>query len=191
MLKDLNPELLKRSLEAKKNYRDISMEHWLSAEVWQWQWWISLALAVIPLYIWWKLLDKKRIFEICVYGLLVNIFASYLDVVGSEFVWWDYPIRLIPNLPRLLPIDFTVIPVVYMLVYQYFPKWKSFIIVNFIVSAIFSFAMEPLMIWMNLYKLETWKLIYSFPIYILIAVICKATVNAFQKALIKAKSGDV
>jgi hypothetical protein len=180
-MKDLNPELLQKSLEAKKNYRDISMQHWLTAEVWQWQWWVSLALAVIPLYFWWKLLDKKRILEICVYGLMINVFASYLDVTGSEYVWWDYPIRLVPNLPRLFPIDFTVVPVVYMLVYQYFPKWKHFIIANTVVAAIFAFVMEPLMIWMNLYALETWKLYYSFPIYIAMAVICKAGVNAFMK----------
>ena len=181
MLKDLNPELLQRVLEAKIIYKDLSLARWWNCEFNLWQWWLNLILVFVPLYIWWKLLDRKRILEICVYGLLINIVSSYLDVLGSEFVWWDYPIRLIPNLPRLFPIDFTVIPVVYMLIYQYFPKWKSFIIANVIIAIIFAFAMEPLMIWMNLYTLVSWKLIYSFPIYIAMAVVGKSTVNFFMK----------
>jgi hypothetical protein len=187
-MKDHNPQLLKKSLELKKSYRDISMEHWWAAEFNHWQWWLSLVLSIIPLFIWWKLLDKKRIFEICVYGLMIYVFASYMDLVGSEFVWWNYPIRVIPTLPRIFPIDFSVIPTVYMLVYQYFPKWKEFIVANTIVAGIFAFAMEPLMIWMNLYTLETWKLIYSFPIYILMAVICKVFVNGIYKVSVKEKS---
>jgi hypothetical protein len=178
---DLNPELLQKGLEAKKNYRDLSLEHWWVAEFNRWNWWLSLALALVPLYIWWRYVDKKRILEICIYGLLVNILSSFLDVLGSELVWWDYPVRLIPNLPRLLPIDFTVIPVVYMLIYQYCPTWKSFVMVSIIQSAIFSFLMEPLMIYLNLYELVTWKLIYSFPIYILVACSCKIVVNLFLK----------
>lgn len=182
MVMDLHPELLKKCLEAKKTYRDLSLEHWWAAEFNRWNWWVSLALAVVPLYIWWKLVDKKRLLEICVYGLLVNVLSSYLDVLGSELVWWDYPVRLIPNLPRLFPIDFTVIPVVYMLIYQYCPTWKWFLVVSTIQSAVFSFIMEPLMIYLNLYDLVSWELIYSFPIYIIVSAVCKATTNAFLKA---------
>jgi len=185
-LKDYNENLLQKMIEAKSNYRDISLEHWWNAEFNRWNWWLSLVLAIIPLYIWWKLLDKKRILEICLYGLLINIFSSYLDVYGSGYVLWEYPVRLIPNIPRIFPIDATVIPVVYMLIYQYFPKWKQFIIAHVIIAAVFAFVMEPMLVWMNLYRLMTWKFIYSFPIYIIMAVVCKATVIFFMKVQKKA-----
>jgi hypothetical protein len=179
-------ELFNKYLQAKTLMRNLSLEHWVKYEVWKWNWWLSVALTFVPLYIWWIIADKKRLMEIVTYGFFINISASFLDVVGSEFVLWDYPVRVIPNLPRLVPIDFTVIPVVYMLIYQYFPKWKGFLIASTGVAAIFSFIAEPLMVWMKLYMLITWKYYYSFPIYIAMAVVGKVMVNLFKAAQKKA-----
>ena len=170
--------------------KTLSLHHWWKYEVLKWNWWLSVALTFVPLYIWWKIVDKKRLMEIVAYGFFINISSSFLDVVGSEFVLWDYPIRVIPNLPRLLPIDFTVIPVVYMLIYQLFPKWKGFLIANTVVAAVFSFIAEPLLVWMKLYILITWKYYFSFPIYIAMAAVGKLMVNVFKSAQKKALDKD-
>jgi len=152
---------------------NLSVQHWLKDDIHKWTWWLNLTLTVLPWIIWWKVVDRKKITEIFVYGLLISTVAGSLDSFGTESVYWTYPDVLIPIIPRLLPIDLTVIPVVYMLVYQRYPDWKSFFIVSVIVSGLFSFIAEPILIWLNLYSLVTWKYIYSFPIYIIMALAMK------------------
>lgn len=64
-----------------------------------------------------------------------------------------------------------------MFIYQYFREWKSFIIANVILAAIFTFIAEPITVWLGIYKLDNWKYIYSFPIYILKTALIKWIVD--------------
>ncbi|MFT9497254.1 CBO0543 family protein [Anaerosolibacter sp.] len=173
--------LFQKLVENRRLGTQISLELWLKHEVFTWQWCISLALFIFPYIILWKIVDRKRILEIAVYGLHINIFATLLDVIGSEVVYWKYIGRLIPTPPALLPYDFTVLPMALMAVYQKYPKWKDFIIANTIVSALFSFVAEPLLILLDMYKPLGWKHYYSFPIYILLAVFSKWLVQKFKE----------
>ncbi|MFZ5986951.1 MAG: CBO0543 family protein [Bacillota bacterium] len=177
--------LLEKIIELKKQHMSLSFEHWISYELLRWQWWLSIVLLVVPLFVWWKLVDKKRILEIAVYGLIVNTAASFLDVIGYEFALWEYPIKVLPNLPKLFPVDFIIIPVSYMLIYQYFPDWKYFIISNTILSAFFSFIAEPLLTVVDIYRLIHWSYLYSFPIYIIISVLCRLIAEKIAKKQLK------
>ncbi len=156
-----------------------SLNHWYYDDLHKWTWWLSLALTIIPLLVWWKIVDRKKLLTIVVVGLLANIFSAFLDVMGSEAVLWGYPDRLLPNLPRLLPIDFTVIPVTFMLLYQFLPDWKRYFPALIMMSFLFSFAAEPLMVCLKLYELYSWKYIYSFPIYIAMGIIIKWLAEKF------------
>jgi len=68
-----------------------------------------------------------------------------------------------------------------MLIYQYFTKWKPFITANIVSAAIFTFIGEPLFVMLGIYELIKWKHIYSFPIYIILAIIFKAILNSIMK----------
>lgn len=98
------------------------------------QWWFLLALTIIPWILWWILLDKTKIKKIWLYGALITILIIYLDDIGGVLNLWNYPYQLINIIPRLNPIDISVLPVMHMLIYQYFSKWKNFIIANIIIS---------------------------------------------------------
>ncbi|OEH87040.1 hypothetical protein BHU72_00835 [Desulfuribacillus stibiiarsenatis] len=158
----------------------VSLNHWYFDDIRKWTWWLSLAFTVVPLYIWWKVVDKKRLLEIVIIGLLANITSSFLDIVGSEAVLWGYPDRLFPNLPRVLPVDFTVIPVTYMLIYQYFPTWKHYIIAIVSMSLLFSFVAEPILVAIGLYEIYYWEYIYSFPIYIAMGIVIRWLTDTFR-----------
>jgi hypothetical protein len=108
--------------------------------------------------------------EILLFGLLVLILVSYLDAVLTELTLWHYEVTLLPVWSRLVSMDFTVLPVTYMFLYQYFKSWKSFIMASVIMAGVFAFAGEPFLEWANIYTELTWKHIYSFPIYIVIAL---------------------
>jgi hypothetical protein len=102
----------------------------------------------------------------------------YLDDIGSELNLWNYPIKLVNIVPRLNPIDISVLPVMHMLIYQYFTRWKPFTIANIIVALFNSYIAEPYFLKINIYELTNWKYSYSIPIYILKAVLIKCVVEA-------------
>ncbi|MBA1334925.1 MAG: hypothetical protein HPY66_0546 [Firmicutes bacterium] len=102
--------------------------------------------------------------EILVYGLLISTIVTVLDEVGCQLNLWEYRFDLEPLFPRLIPMNFTMLPVWYMLIYQYFTKWKPFITANIVSAAIFTFIGEPLFVMLGIYELIKWKHIYSFPI---------------------------
>ncbi|MFA4886385.1 MAG: CBO0543 family protein [Desulfotomaculaceae bacterium] len=132
-----------------------------------------LAVLFIPWLVWWKYVDKKRLLEITLLGALVLIIASYLDAVISEFGLWSYNYEIIPVWPRLISADFTVLPVTYMFIYQYFQEWKKFLLAMVIASTLFAFVGEPFLQWLNIYNLHEWKHVYSFPIYIFLGLFVK------------------
>lgn len=169
-------------LEIQKNLKNTSMDYWFDYVFNTWQWWLNIATLIIPLFIWWKLVDKKRLLEIAVYGFFASVFAVFFDVIGETLVFWDYPYLVIPMDYILIDTDYSVLPIAYMLAYQYFSSWKGFIAANTVLSAIFSFLAEPLLVLLGLYELHGWKYIYSFPIYVAIAIVSKGITVFFLKS---------
>ncbi|MFA5383228.1 MAG: CBO0543 family protein [Eubacteriales bacterium] len=164
-------------VNAQQHLTMLRKEHWLSVELFSFQWWLQLALLIIPWVIWWWLVDKERSGKIFAFGLLVLIFTSLMDNVGIELTLWGYPYLLVPYIVRFLAVKFSILPVSYMLIYQYFPKWKPFITANIIFSFVASFIAEPIFVWLNLYQMYKWKYVYSFFIYILLSLFLKYLVE--------------
>jgi len=171
-----NPLWIKQ-IEARTILRDINTEHWLQNNLFSIAWWVALILVIFIWYFWWKKVDKTRLLEIVAYGLMFAIVATVADLFGVELVLWGYPNMLIPLMPPLFIADFSVLPVTFMLVYQYFSNWNSFAIATLITSFILSFIEEPIAVWFEFYQLNNWKHLYSLPIYIIIALSLKWVMN--------------
>lgn len=142
------------------------LEHYKEHELFSPTWWVSVGLLIIPLVVWWKLVDKRRLLKICVFGLLANVAASFLDVLGTDYVLWEYPVHTLPKLSLLIPVDYVIVPVVGMMIYQKFAGWKAFLLACTAASAVMSFLCEPFAAFIGMYKLLSWRYVYSFPIYI-------------------------
>jgi hypothetical protein len=162
-----------KEVQVQKSADILLRKYWLQETFLHWQWWLLLALTIVPWIIWWKIVDRRRIFEILTYGFLVMTASVVFDAVGVEFDFWEYKYQLVPLLDVFITYDFTVMPVMYMVIYQFIDNWIPFIIANTIVAAVFAFISEPLLVWMDFYLLFNWEYIYSFPIYIAIAVSLK------------------
>lgn len=171
--------LFEKILAAKRLLLQLSIEHWLKYELFTWQWWIKFVYLAIAIFVWYKMVDRKRILEIVSYGLLVSLIATVFDNIGGTLVLWTYSIRLTP-IGFSAVLDLVVLPIIYMLIFQYFPKWKPFIIVNILFSTVASFFLEPLLSLIGVYKELSWKHIYSFFLYILIAVFCKIIIDKLK-----------
>lgn len=126
-------------------FTQMRIQKWLNMDLFSPQWWLLVAVLIIPWFIWWKYVDKKRLTEILLFGLSTIIVTSYLDALLTELTFWSYKYKIVPLWPRLIPVDFTALPVIYMFIYQYFKDWKTFIIASLIMAAVFAFIGEPLL----------------------------------------------
>jgi len=172
--KKMQPDpLLFELISARINVWHLALRHWLEYELGHWQWWFCAVMLFLPAVLWWKLADKKRIFELLTVGMFVAGISSFLDVIGSEMVLWVYPSKLLPTSPRFLTVDTTCLAVIYMLLYQHVPGWRQYLAALTGAALAMTFIVEPLMVQANMYRLLTWRYVYSFPIYIAMGAVAK------------------
>jgi hypothetical protein len=174
-------EDISKLIELKQILTDLRSEHWINNVIFTSNWWILLLISIFPWIIWWKFVNKKRFIEILLFGALISIYSILLDDIGSYYLLWMYEYQLVPISPRLNPVDLTLIPVTYMFMYQYFRSWKSFLIAQTVLAFGVAFIVEPIFIWLGIYKALSWKLIYSFLIYIALGIFNKWVVDRFVK----------
>ncbi|MFJ8247884.1 CBO0543 family protein [Peribacillus asahii] len=56
-------------------------------------------------------MDKQRVVEILLYGIIIIFITVNLDTFGTQVGFWMYPVKLIPIIPKALPFDASVVPV--------------------------------------------------------------------------------
>ncbi|MDD4600457.1 hypothetical protein SDC9_11283 [bioreactor metagenome] len=164
-------------LEIKRHLNQLQYEHWLRNELFTWQWWVLVALLIIPWIIWWRLVDRSRVGVILAYGIYIMFIVTAMDATGSALEYWIYPIKLLPVVPDSVGFDWGLLTVVHMLIYQYYPRWKQFILAEVIAAVLLAFVGEPLTERIGVYFALHWYHHWSFPIYVLKAVTGKLLID--------------
>ncbi|MBL0387407.1 hypothetical protein JJB07_12160 [Tumebacillus sp. ITR2] len=165
-------------LEIRRTLRDLELQDWLQHDLFTFNWWLSLVLTIVFWLVWFKLVDRKRLLEICFYGAMVVIASVVLDIAGVNLVLWGYKSRLEPLTPALIPGDLVMMPVLYTLIYQrYGQNTRNFLVATTILSAVMSFVVEPILIRLGIYHTVTWTFFYSFPIYIILSFLMRQFVH--------------
>lgn len=158
-----------------------SMDHWIHHDFLSWKWWLLVGLTVIPWILWWNLVDRRRRQPIFLFGCLMSMFAVILDNLGTDLLWWGYPDKFLPAIPPLMSADLTLIPVCYMVIYQLFPGFKSFLTATVLLGAVLAYIAEPLIfIKLDLYRLNSWKLTYSLLFYVIAALVARFLVRTMK-----------
>lgn len=160
-------------LETQRTLTDLNIQNWLHHSFPRWTWWFLLFWTIFPLFLWWKYTDRKRFLEICFFGVMISISAGILDSVGVALLLWTYPNGLVPALPNFFPIDYVGIPVIFMLIYQKYPKWKAFIIASTLISGVLSLVLDPIIVYLNVYQPLSWQYYYSVPTFVFMVSFCK------------------
>ncbi|WP_227939394.1 hypothetical protein [Alkalihalobacillus deserti] len=70
---------------------DMKFEHWFHDNLFPFQWWLLVITLVLPWFIWWKFVDKKRINNILLFGSLLMLLVMMMDDIGVEMHLWSYP----------------------------------------------------------------------------------------------------
>lgn len=170
-------EVFQKLIDLHALYIHSRYDHWLQYELYTWQWWLLIICPIAFWLLWIKVVDRKKVIEILLYGLLIFIFTTAMDAIGIAYLLWDYQIKTLSKLPHIFSLDTAVFPVIYMLIYQYYPRWNTYLTSIVVMSAVFSFVGEPFLAWIGIYIMLKWKYVYSFPVFIAIGIICKVFVD--------------
>ncbi|MBE4909503.1 hypothetical protein IMZ08_15740 [Bacillus luteolus] len=173
------------SYEKIENYQktllELELQYWLENSLFTPAWLVLLAAALIPWIIWYKYVDRSRFQEIILFGMLWMILATVIDEISSTWMLWSYPRKLFPTIPPLIPADLTIVPVVYMFIYQYTATFKVYMFWSIIVGAVFSFVIEVIFVHFDLFKMYRWEHWYSFISFIIVAAIIKGIHQRIMK----------
>lgn len=170
-------------VKMRKESADALVDYWIQHSFYTYfEYWIVVALFLAPLIILAYKIDKSKIFLFGFFGYSIHVFSIYSNVIGINKGMWNYPIPGLPMLPAV-SFDASLVPVTFILVYQWTLKnKKNYYLYAIITSVFFSFIMEPLFVYLNLFKL--YGDIHHFHrllVYVTIALIAKIITNVFIK----------
>jgi hypothetical protein len=138
---------------------------WVTQIVFSWRWWLEMGLIVLPWLIWVKIRDQKDTVRLLFVGLFVALVTSTLDNIGISYGLWHYDWKPFPFICSYFPWNYSVFPVVVMLILQFKPEVGSLMkAVGF--ALVCALIFEPFASWIGLYDPSHWKFWYSFIIYI-------------------------
>lgn len=165
-------ELTNSLIDYWKDYSDFST----------WQFWLIVAMFLVPLIILYFKIDKNKIFLIGFYGYSIHMAFAYIDISGINLGFWNYPYKLIPALPSF-SLDSSLVPVTFMLVYQWtLNHKKNFYIYSTIAAIIFAFIFKPILASANLFRMyDGTNFFHLFLIYVFVFLIAKFLTNLFLK----------
>ena len=129
-------------------YEQVSRANSYLYDIWKeqllftFEWWIALALFIIPWTIWINLHKKQSRSRLLFAGFFVIIVACWLDFTGSTNGLWYYPMEIIPTIPSYLMWDMSLMPIIIMLLLGYYKQIQS--VFNWS-----HFCIHRLLFWLN------------------------------------------
>lgn len=140
---------------------------WVDHMLFTWRWWLLAALFFIPWVVWFYIRKKDSTQRLLYAGVFMILVSSFLNYLGMVFGLWAYPVKLIPLVPPFMPWDTSLLPVVTMLMIQYYPDFSPWI-KSLVFSALGTFGLQPAGDWLGLTEHIHWPNYYSFPILALL-----------------------
>lgn len=140
-------------------------------------------MLVVPFVVLYFALDRKRAFQIGFYGFNVHVWFSYIDAYGSINGLWAYPFKVFPFLPLSVSLNASLVPVAYMLLYQWTSNRKiNYYLFATVLSCVFAFIIKPIMSWLDLFKMYQWmNYFYLFIGYSVIMLLSKWITDFFSR----------
>lgn len=170
-------EIVKMGRETQTALNDYWKDFSLYASF---EYWLMVAFLIFPLvYLFFKI-DKNKIFFIGFYGYSIHVIFAYVDLFGRHRGFWNYPFPIIPALPGLA-IDSSLVPVTFMLVYQWMlNNNKNYYKYSIITAIIFSFLFKPLLVGLGLFRMYgTINYLHLFLGYLFVLLTAKFITNVF------------
>ncbi|MFC0210902.1 CBO0543 family protein [Paenibacillus chartarius] len=176
-------QMLNQIKEHQESSASLWLQYWSQyTNLSTWQFWINVAFLIVPLFVLWKAIDRRKAFEIGFYGFNVHVWFTYIDLFGARHGLWEYPYKMMPFMPVNTALDVSLVPIVYMLMYQWVENHrKNYYLYATAVSLLFAFILKPLITSFDMFVMYKWmNYFYLFLGYMIIALISKGIVEVFR-----------
>lgn len=131
-----------------------------------WQWWLGIALFIIPWIAWFAFRKKDSTGRLLIGGLISILLSLTIDLAALSLGLWSYPMVIIPLAPFLfLPYHFSLAPVGVMFALQIKPKMNP-LLKGVIFSSIAAFGGMNLFDAIDFYNPKNWSTLYDFIIFL-------------------------
>ncbi|WP_335868965.1 CBO0543 family protein [Bacillus sp. 2205SS5-2] len=136
-----------------------------------WEYWVNLLMLLLPIVLLYFLLDRKRIFEIGFYGFAIHALSIYVDIYGVKEGLWGYPFQISSRVASNFALDSAMIPVIFMLIYQYtYHKFRVYFLTCILGVFFFSFLLKPTLRFFDLFwmsdDMNYFKLVIAYGIVV-------------------------
>lgn len=144
------------------------------------EYWLMIFFLIAPLVLLYFKIDKSKLFEICFYGYNIHVLFGYIDLYGRNLGYWNYPFPVLPPITGL-SLDASLVPVTFMLVYQWtIKRKKNYYIYSLLTAVIFSFLFKPVLVRMGLFKLyQEINYIHLLICYVIVVFVAKWMMDLF------------
>ena len=146
-----------------------------------WQFWFLLGALIVPLIILYFLIDKKRALLIGFFGFNIHVWFHYFDLFTTTHGLTNYPYKAIPFLPVSILLDSTLIPVAFMLLYQWTTQHnKNYYLYATSLSAFIAFLFKPALVTFDLFRIyKGMNYFYIFLMILFVSFLSKWMTNLF------------
>ncbi|WP_207952294.1 CBO0543 family protein [Paenibacillus turpanensis] len=161
---------------------DLTFQYWMQHSHFStWQFWVNLLLLILPLVILYKYLDWKHALLLGFYGFNIHVWFHYIDSFGVTNGYWNYPHKIVPFLSVNVALDAAIVPVCYMLLYQWITsRNKNYYVYTTLLSGAFAFILKPIMVYAGLFRMYEWvNYFYLFVFYMVIVLVSKWITDLF------------
>jgi hypothetical protein len=161
---------VEKGTELIKDGNHLVIDATLNAFLFTWQWWIAVAMLVVPWVLWGIFRKKENSARLLFAAFVVMGISTTVDAIGVEHGKWAYPVKAIPIPTISYSFRYSLIPVCTMFLLQYKPNVNPFIKAIFF-AAFSAYIGMPLMALVDMYKKIDWAYTYSFFIILLLYLV--------------------
>ncbi|ERN53902.1 hypothetical protein M3689_14865 [Alkalihalophilus marmarensis] len=169
----------------KEQLSQVELEYWnLYSSFTTLEFWvIFLLFFVAPLVVLYFVIDRRRIFLLGFYGFNIHVWFGYIDTAGDRMGFWGYPFEMIPFLSGNISLEAALVPILFMLVYQWtLNHKKNFYVYSLLLSVLLSFIVKPLLTMHLFFELHNGTTyVHLFILYVIIFLFSKLITNVFIK----------
>ena len=141
-------------VEIRRELTTMEIKYWNQYSSYNdWHFWFMVVLFILPLIVLFLFIDRRRMFQLGFFGYGIHILQAYADIATAHLGMWAYPYKLIPLYPISFALDASLIPVTFMLVYQWtLNRKKNFYLYATMPALFFSFIAKPFLVAINITK---------------------------------------
>ncbi|WP_227937455.1 CBO0543 family protein [Alkalihalobacillus deserti] len=146
-----------------------------------WQFWFNFFMLVIPLIVLFFKIDRRKALLLGFYGFNIHVWFTYLDSLFVRIGFISYPYHTIPILTANIGLDASLIPVLFIFLYQWvLNKKKNYYLYAIGLSVLLAFVFKPYLVVFNLFQLHKGtNYFHLFLVYVVVLVISKLITNLF------------